>query len=96
MSLIGPRPVEQDTEERYQQWSDLLFALKPGFIGPWWLSGRSRPTVIGEEIDADLRYARAYTFWMDIGIVLKALGSILPRIRKHYPRRPTDEGIAPG
>lgn len=70
MSMIGPRPLIQGDHGDYERWSDVLAALKPGFIGPWWLSGRGRPTGVHEEIEADLLYARSYTIWMDLWILL--------------------------
>jgi lipopolysaccharide/colanic/teichoic acid biosynthesis glycosyltransferase len=54
----------------YERWGDVLAALKPGFIGPWWLSGHGRPAEVNEEIEADLNYARSYSIWLDLRILL--------------------------
>ena len=66
MSVIGPRPVIEGELGAYEPWLDVLATLKPGFIGPWWLSGQGRPVGVEEEVEADLRYARYYTVWMDL------------------------------
>jgi len=76
MSLIGPRPVILNETGRYETWRDVLMPLKPGFIGPWWLSGHGRPTQLQAEIEADLNYARSYSIWLDLRILL-AVGWVL-------------------
>ena len=70
MSLVGPRPANVDDAGPYHRWRDVLTPLKPGFIGPWWLTGHSRPTELQEEIEADLNYARRYSIWLDLRILL--------------------------
>jgi lipopolysaccharide/colanic/teichoic acid biosynthesis glycosyltransferase len=70
MSVIGPRPLIEGDKGPYEGWRDVLTALKPGFIGPWWLSGRGRPIAVHEEIEADLGYARSYSIWLDLRILL--------------------------
>jgi lipopolysaccharide/colanic/teichoic acid biosynthesis glycosyltransferase len=69
MSLIGPRPAILDEIGPYEKWRDVLMPLKPGFIGPWWLSGRGRPAKLQAEIEADLHYARSYSIWLDLRIL---------------------------
>lgn len=76
MSLIGPRPAILAETGPYGRWRDVLTPLKPGFIGPWWLSGRGRPAELQAEIGADLNYARSYSIWLDIRILL-AVGWVL-------------------
>src|ERR1700687_142755 len=70
MSLIGPRPAILIESGPYEQWRDVLMPLKPGFLGPWWLSGRGRPAQLQAEIEADLNYARSYSIWMDLRILV--------------------------
>jgi lipopolysaccharide/colanic/teichoic acid biosynthesis glycosyltransferase len=69
MSLIGPRPAIMDEIGPYEKWRDVLVPLKPGFIGPWWLSGHGRPAKLQAEIEADLHYARTYSIWLDLRIL---------------------------
>jgi putative colanic acid biosynthesis UDP-glucose lipid carrier transferase len=70
MSLIGPRPSLLVERGPYHRWRDVLTPLKPGFIGPWWLTGRRRPAELHDEIEADLNYARSYSIWLDLRILL--------------------------
>lgn len=77
MSIIGPRPLIDGETGPYESWLDVLTTLKPGFIGPWWLSGQGRPRRIEDEVEADLHYARHYTIWMDLRILLAVAPALL-------------------
>jgi lipopolysaccharide/colanic/teichoic acid biosynthesis glycosyltransferase len=77
LSLVGPRPLQVAEASGSEDWLKLS-ALKPGFIGPWWLVSGGRPDEVEAEIIVDLRYARSYTFWMDLRILWLAARSLLP------------------
>jgi lipopolysaccharide/colanic/teichoic acid biosynthesis glycosyltransferase len=70
MSLVGPRPPLQYEVEQYQSWHRRrVLEAKPGLTGLWQVSGRSR-TTFDEMVRLDLRYARTYSVWNDIKILL--------------------------
>jgi lipopolysaccharide/colanic/teichoic acid biosynthesis glycosyltransferase len=89
MSLIGPRPMVLGETGPYQRWTDVLTPLKPGFIGPWWLSGRYRPAELHEEIEADLNYARSYSIWMDLRILLAVGWTLVAGWARRAGHRPS-------
>jgi len=71
MSLVGPRPPIPYEVEAYDVWHRRrLLEAKPGITGLWQVSGRSRVT-FDEMVRLDLRYARSWTPWMDIKILLR-------------------------
>jgi len=71
MSLVGPRPPIPYEVEVYDVWHRRrLLEAKPGITGLWQVSGRSRVT-FDEMVRLDLRYARSWTPWMDIKILLR-------------------------
>lgn len=71
MSLVGPRPPISYEVESYDFWHRRrLVEVKPGITGLWQVSGRSRVT-FDEMVRLDLRYARAWSPWMDIKILLQ-------------------------
>jgi lipopolysaccharide/colanic/teichoic acid biosynthesis glycosyltransferase len=71
MSLVGPRPPIPYEVESYDVWHRRrLLEAKPGITGLWQVSGRSRVT-FDEMVRLDLRYARAWSPWMDIKILLR-------------------------
>jgi lipopolysaccharide/colanic/teichoic acid biosynthesis glycosyltransferase len=76
LSLVGPRPLSLDELTQYQQWTELLLSVRPGFIGPWW---ETPPATPAEEIQLDLRYLQTYSPWSDLQILWHAAGRLLGR-----------------
>jgi exopolysaccharide biosynthesis polyprenyl glycosylphosphotransferase len=77
MSLVGPRPPVPYEVEAYEIWHRRrLLEAKPGITGLWQISGRSRVT-FDEMVRLDLRYARAWSPWMDIKIILQTPRAVL-------------------
>src|SRR5262249_14319204 len=71
MSLVGPRPPVPYEVENYDLWHRRrLLEAKPGITGLWQVSGRSRVT-FDEMVRLDLRYARSWSPWMDIKILVR-------------------------
>jgi len=71
MSLVGPRPPVPYEVEAYSIWHRRrLLEAKPGITGLWQVSGRSR-IKFDEMVRLDLRYARSWSPWMDIKIILR-------------------------
>ena len=71
MSLVGPRPPIPYEVENYAVWHRRrLLEAKPGITGLWQVSGRSRVT-FDEMVRLDLRYARTWSPWMDVKILLR-------------------------
>src|ERR1700722_4862032 len=70
MSLVGPRPPIPYEVDGYESWHRRrLLAVKPGITGLWQVRGRSR-TTFDEMVRLDLQYARTWSVWMDIRILL--------------------------
>ena len=76
MSLVGPRPPVPYEVEAYDLWHrGRLLEAKPGITGLWQVSGRSRVT-FDEMVRLDLRYARSWTPWLDLQILLRTPGAV--------------------
>ena len=70
MSLVGPRPPLAYEVAQYQSWHRRrVLEAKPGVTGLWQVTGRSR-TTFDEMVRLDIRYARTYSAWTDIKILL--------------------------
>ena len=70
MSLVGPRPPLAYEVARYKRWHKRrVLEAKPGITGLWQVTGRSR-TTFDEMVRLDLRYARNYSVWTDLKILL--------------------------
>ena len=71
MSLVGPRPPVMYEYKRYNLWhKQRLSAVKPGITGLWQVYGRSR-VKFDEMVRLDIRYARSWSLWLDIKILLQ-------------------------
>ncbi len=71
MSLVGPRPAIPYEVAKYQTWHRRrVLEVKPGITGLWQVNGRCR---IGfdEMVRLDLRYAKAWSPWFDLKILLR-------------------------
>ena len=71
MSLVGPRPPIRYELEAYKAWHRRrVLEVKPGITGLWQVSGRSK-TTFDEMVRLDLRYARTWSPWLDLKILLR-------------------------
>lgn len=77
MSLVGPRPPIPYELESYDAWHKRrVFETKPGVTGLWQVSGRSR-TSFDDMVRLDLRYARTWSLWLDIKILLETPRAVI-------------------
>lgn len=71
MSLVGPRPAIPYELAAYQTWHRRrVLESKPGITGVWQVTGRSR-VKFDEMVRMDLRYAMAWSPWLDLKILLR-------------------------
>ncbi len=71
MSLVGPRPAIPYEVAAYETWHRRrLLDVKPGITGAWQVNGRSR-VKFDEMVRLDLQYARSWSPWMDIEILMR-------------------------
>jgi len=77
MSLVGPRPPIAYEFRAYEVWHRRrVLEIKPGITGLWQVEGRSR-TRFDEMVRLDLKYARAWSIWLDLKILLQTPGAVL-------------------
>jgi len=79
MSLVGPRPPIPYECDVYELWHRRrVLEAKPGITGLWQVNGRSR-TTFDDMVRLDLRYARSWSLWLDLKILLKTPRAVLSR-----------------
>jgi lipopolysaccharide/colanic/teichoic acid biosynthesis glycosyltransferase len=77
MSLVGPRPPIPYEVEEYDIWHRRrLLEAKPGITGLWQVHGRST-VKFDDMVRLDLQYARNWTPWMDITILLRTPAAVV-------------------
>jgi lipopolysaccharide/colanic/teichoic acid biosynthesis glycosyltransferase len=53
-----------------------LLAVKPGMTGLWQVTARSQ-VGFNEMVRLDLQYARSWSLWQDLKILLKTPGAVI-------------------
>ncbi len=77
MSLVGPRPAIPYEVCAYQTWHRRrVLEVKPGLTGLWQVNGRNR-IKFDEMVRLDLQYARSWSPWLDIKILIRTPRAVL-------------------
>ena len=78
MSLVGPRPLVEDEDQRVDGWARTRLELTPGITGSWQVLGRT--TIPFEEmVKLDYLYVANWSLWNDIRLMLRTLPVVLKR-----------------
>ncbi len=76
MSLVGPRPFLPEQLSLYGSAYKHYIQLVPGMTGLWQVSGRNRLT-FAERVFLDEVYAREWSVWLDLHILLLTPWAVL-------------------
>ncbi|MEZ4835233.1 MAG: sugar transferase [Caldilineaceae bacterium] len=75
MSLVGPRPEEEQLVQRYNDHQRLRLLVKPGLTGPMQISGRGDLS-FAERLRLELDYIEHYSLRRDVEILLRTLPAV--------------------
>lgn len=78
MSLVGPRPIVKDEIEKYGQYINDYYLIRPGMTGFWQVSGRNNVDY-DSRVQMDSWYVRNWSFWQDVVILFKTIEVVLMR-----------------
>jgi exopolysaccharide biosynthesis polyprenyl glycosylphosphotransferase len=78
MSLVGPRPLVIEEDERIEGWHRRRLELMPGMTGPWQILGPAR-VPLREMMAIDYLYVANWSLWTDIKIMLRTVPHVLGR-----------------
>jgi exopolysaccharide biosynthesis polyprenyl glycosylphosphotransferase len=78
MSLVGPRPLVPDEDDRVDGRFRRRLRLVPGMTGPWQILGPTR-VPLTEMVGIDYLYGANWSLWLDIKILLRTVGHVLSR-----------------
>ena len=70
MSLVGPRPIVKGEIERYHEYIDDYYLVRPGITGLWQTSGRNDVDYT-ERVSMDSWYVRNWSIWIDMVILFR-------------------------
>jgi exopolysaccharide biosynthesis polyprenyl glycosylphosphotransferase len=75
MSLVGPRPLITDEDERITGSDRQRLHLTPGMTGPWQLLGSTR-VPLGEMVKLDYLYVAGWSLWADLKILVRTVAVV--------------------
>jgi exopolysaccharide biosynthesis polyprenyl glycosylphosphotransferase len=78
MSLVGPRPLVIDEDQRVEGWHRRRLELTPGLTGHWQILGPAR-VPLGEMVAIDYLYVANWSLWTDIKILLRTVPHVVGR-----------------
>lgn len=75
MSIVGPRPFQLDEARQFTPSENLRHLVKPGITCYWQVEGRNALT-FRQWMEKDLRYVRACSFVVDVGIIARTVHAV--------------------
>jgi exopolysaccharide biosynthesis polyprenyl glycosylphosphotransferase len=78
MSLVGPRPLVIEEDQRIEGWHRRRLELTPGMTGPWQILGPAK-VPLREMVAIDYLYVANWSLWADVKILLRTVPHVLGR-----------------
>jgi exopolysaccharide biosynthesis polyprenyl glycosylphosphotransferase len=78
MSLVGPRPLVTDEDQRVEGWHRRRLELTPGMTGHWQILGSTR-VPLSEMVAIDYLYVANWSLWTDMKILLRTVPHVIGR-----------------
>jgi exopolysaccharide biosynthesis polyprenyl glycosylphosphotransferase len=78
MSLVGPRPMPPDLDDRISGWGRKRLDLTPGLTGLWQVLGRTS-IPFEEMVKLDYLYVTNWSLWQDIRLLIQTLPAVVFR-----------------
>jgi exopolysaccharide biosynthesis polyprenyl glycosylphosphotransferase len=78
MSLVGPRPLVVEEDDKVQGWHRRRLQLTPGMTGHWQILGSAR-IPLNEMVKIDYLYVANWSLWGDVKILLRTVPYLLRR-----------------
>jgi exopolysaccharide biosynthesis polyprenyl glycosylphosphotransferase len=78
MSLVGPRPMPLDVDEKIAGWGRRRLDLTPGLTGLWQVLGRTN-IPFEEMVKLDYLYVSNWSLWQDFRLLIHTLPAVARR-----------------
>lgn len=75
MSLVGPRPIQENEIVKYEGAFRMYQMVPPGITGLWQVSGRNN-TSYRERVQLDTYYVRNWSIWIDLYILVRTIRTV--------------------
>jgi exopolysaccharide biosynthesis polyprenyl glycosylphosphotransferase len=78
MSLVGPRPLIVEEDQRIHGWHRRRLQLTPGMTGHWQILGSAR-IPLHEMVKIDYLYVTNWSLWNDVKILIRTVPYVIGR-----------------
>jgi exopolysaccharide biosynthesis polyprenyl glycosylphosphotransferase len=78
MSLVGPRPLVVEEDQRVEGWYRRRLEITPGMTGHWQILGPAR-VPLQEMVAIDYLYVANWSLWTDLKILLRTVPHVVGR-----------------
>ena len=78
MSLVGPRPMPLEVDEKISGWGRRRLDLTPGITGLWQVLGRTK-IPFEEMVKLDYLYVTNWSLWQDVRLLIHTLPAVTRR-----------------
>jgi lipopolysaccharide/colanic/teichoic acid biosynthesis glycosyltransferase len=79
MSLVGPRPLVPEEDERVHGSYRRRLTMRPGITGVWQATGASRWIPLSEMAALDREYVENWSLWWDLAILWRTVPLVFQR-----------------
>jgi exopolysaccharide biosynthesis polyprenyl glycosylphosphotransferase len=79
MSLVGPRPLVPEEDQRIVGWYRRRLDVPPGITGHWQVLGSSTHITLDEMVKLDYLYVANWSLWGDVRLLIRTLGFLATR-----------------
>jgi len=91
MSIVGPRPEDQERVKRYSDWQRQRLLMKPGLTGLAQVQGLRDEHSSDEKARYDLQYIHDWSPFLDMSLILQTLWTVAVRVRGPGSKRISDK-----
>lgn len=94
MSIVGPRPEDEERVKRYSEWQRQRLAMKPGLTGLAQVQGLRDEHSSDEKARYDLQYIHDWSPFLDLSLLLQTVWTVAVRIKGPGAKRIYDTPTA--
>src|SRR5207247_8817046 len=76
MSLVGPRPIEEEELRKYGAWERRILCVRHGLTGMWQVLRHHQPDY-AQRVSLDMYYIDHWSVGLDLKILLRTLPSVI-------------------